>query len=101
MLARPQRNYFRIERNISMKCNKKKDGSQYLAKGCIMKIVVHLWLLSVPLIFLVDNENLVHPLRDRKTYDIQIFFFANKESLRLMKKFQYVAIIDAIYKTNN
>ena len=32
--------------------------------------------------------------------EVQILFFAHKESLRLLKKFPYVVIVDATYETN-
>lgn len=60
------------------------------------ELTVTQWSLK----FLVDNEYVVYPLRDRRTDEVEILFFANKESLRLMKKFPYVVIIDATYKTN-
>ena len=50
--------------------------------------------------FMVEQKYIVHPLRDAKTDEVAILFFANPESLRLLKKFPYVIIIDATYKTN-
>lgn len=66
---------------------------QYEDRG---ELTVTQWSLK----FLVDNDYVVAPIRDKGTNEVQILFFANKESLRLLKKFPYVVIVDATYKTN-
>lgn len=50
--------------------------------------------------FLRDHDYVVHPHRDTTNGEVAILFFANQESLRLLKKYPYVVIIDATYKTN-
>ena len=48
-----------------------------------------------------DNGYLFYPLRNVKKGDeVEILFFAHPESIRLLKKFPHVVIIDATYKTN-
>ena len=61
------------------------------------ELTVTQWALK----FLADNEYAFSPVRDMNTNEVQILFFAHKESLRLLKKFPYVVIVDATYKTNN
>ena len=60
------------------------------------ELTVTQWALK----FLADNEYEFSPVRDMNTNEVQILFFAHKESLRLLKKFPYVVIVDTTYKTN-
>ena len=60
------------------------------------ELTVTQWSLK----FLVDNAYILYPLRNKAKDEVEIIFFANKESLRLLKKFPYVVVMDATYKTN-
>jgi len=60
------------------------------------ELTVTQWALK----FLADNDYVFSPVRDVNTNEVQILFFAHRESLRLLKKFPYVVIVDATYKTN-
>jgi len=66
---------------------------QYEDRG---ELTVTQWSLK----FLKDNGYTVAPIRDSSTNEVQILFFAHRDSLRLLKKFPYVVIVDATYKTN-
>ena len=50
--------------------------------------------------FLVEHDYVIYPLKNTITNEVEILFFANKESLHLLKKFPYVVVIDTTYKSN-
>jgi len=50
--------------------------------------------------FLMEHEYVMYPLKNTITNEVEILFFAHKESLHLLKKFSYVVVIDATYKSN-
>lgn len=60
------------------------------------ELTIRQWSLK----FIVEHDYVIYPLKNRTTNQVKILFFANKESLHLLKKFPYVVVIDATYKTN-
>lgn len=39
-------------------------------------------------------------MRENKTNEVDVLFFAHPESLKMLRRFPYVFVIDATYKTN-
>lgn len=54
------------------------------------------WTLN----FMKEHRYEVFPLREIATNEMDILFFAHPDSLHLFKRFPYVIVIDATYKTN-
>lgn len=50
--------------------------------------------------FLKEHKYEVFPLRENKTNEVDVLFFAHPESLKMLRRFPYVFVIDATYKTN-
>ena len=50
--------------------------------------------------FQKENKYFCQPLRNTRTNEVEVLFFAHPESIRLFRKFPHVIIMDATYKTN-